>query len=309
MKHVLALSCLAVLAVGLVLSFVRKARASGPTFTLIDPPGSVLTLAAGINDSSQIVGRYTDTARITHGFLLSNGRYTSFDYPGSTGFTRAFGINLAGQIVGDYTISNVEHGFLLSGGTFKTIDPPGAHGALAEGINSTGDIVGSYFADGSFNGNGQAHGFLLRGGVFTTIDFPGASYTEAWRITDSGQVIGRYHTGDGKFHVYVFSNGNFSSVPDLAGAVQTATLEVGGFNGDGDVAATYCSSTPCPWGFGGLTNSTGNLHGFLLRGGVYATIDLPEATVTTAFGLNSFGDVVGGYIDSNGGIHGYLRIP
>ncbi len=286
-----------------------SARAGGPTFTTLDPPGSVLTLAVDINDAGQIVGRFTDSAGVTHGYLLSGGSYASFDGPGSTGFTRAFGINSAGEIVGDYMVGQAEHAFRLSGETFTTIDPPGAHGAIAEGINSAGEVVGTYFTDQNFNGDGSAHGFLLTEGAFTTIDFPGASYTEAWRITDAGQIIGRYHTGDGKFHIYVSSNGSFAPIPDLSDAVQTATLEVGGFNATGDITATYCGSTPCPWGLNGMTRTSGNVHGFLLSGGGYTTFDFPGAAVTLALGLNALDDVVGCYIDSNGGIHGYLRTP
>ncbi len=284
-------------------------QAATPTFTTIDPPGSVLTLAVGINDAGEIVGRFTDSAGVTHGFLLAQGTYNSFDAPGATGWTRAFGINSAGAIVGDYMVGQQEHAFLLSNGGFATIDPPGAHGAIAEGINATGDVVGTYFADQNFNGGGSGHGFLLRAGVFTTIDFPGASYTEAWRITDDGQIVGRYHTGDGKFHIYLLTNGGFTSIPDLSGAVQTATLEVGGFNASGDISATYCSSTPCPWGIGGMIKTSGNVHGLLLSSGQYTTFDFPSATVTLALGLNSAADIVGCYIDPSGGIHGYLRTP
>ena len=58
-----------------------------------------------------------------------------------------FGINLRGQMVGNYSIGSVNHGFLLSRGKFKTIDVdfPGASGTFAQGINLDGDVVGSYF--------------------------------------------------------------------------------------------------------------------------------------------------------------------
>lgn len=308
LKGIAFLGAVIVLGCGVLAFTITKALAAGPGFTTIDFPRSVATLAGDINDARQIVGRYTDSAGIVHGFLLSNGSYSSFDVPGSTGFTRALGINSKGQIVGDYIIKNVEHGFLLSEGTFITVDPPGSHGTLAEGINTAGDIVGSYFADSNFTGNGSGHGFLLQGGVFTTIDFPDARLTEAWRINDAGQIVGRYQGGDGKYHVYLLSDGNFTSVPDVPGAEQTAPFEIGGFNGNGDIAATYCGSTPCQFG-GGFLSTSGNYHGFLLSGGAYTTVDFPSAALTTAFGLDSFDDIVGAYIDSGGRIHGYLRTP
>jgi hypothetical protein len=55
---------------------------------------------------------YTDTGGVNHGFLLSNGAFTSFDFPGAI-FTDAAGINPSGVIVGIYVDSagNV-HGFI-----------------------------------------------------------------------------------------------------------------------------------------------------------------------------------------------------
>jgi uncharacterized membrane protein len=305
---------LCALAFSLLLGLTFSAPAAGQTYTTIDPPGSVFTGAFGINDAAQIVGRYADAAGINHGFLFSNDSYSSFDVPGASGFTDPVGINSKAQIVGSYLLDNVSHGFLLSGGTFTTIDPPGAHGSGANGINRNGDIVGSYaqnilFSPNTAATNGNGHGYLLKGGVFTTIDFPGATYTEGWRIDDAGNIIGRYQTGDGKYHVYLLSNGTFTSIPDVPGAVQTAFFEVGGFNRNGDIAAAYCSATPCPWGFQGFFKTTGIVHGFLLKGGVYTTIDFPGATASGAFGLDSFDDTVGAYIDTSGVVHGFLRIP
>lgn len=45
------------------------------------------------------------------------------------------------------------------------------------------------------------------------------------------------------------------------------------------------------------------------RGGAYTTVDFPDAAVTASLGLNSFDDIVGGYIDSSGRRHGFLRTP
>lgn len=79
-----------------------KARAGGPTFTAIDFPGAVTTLATDINDSGQIVGEYTSGGLgDRHGFLLDGGAFISIDYPGAT-FTRAVAINRYGDIVGDH---------------------------------------------------------------------------------------------------------------------------------------------------------------------------------------------------------------
>jgi ribosomal protein L6P/L9E len=60
----------------------------------------------------QIVGSYDNSAG-THGFLLSNGVYTTIDGP-SANYTVLYGINDSEQIVGQYQNSSGEHGFLAT---------------------------------------------------------------------------------------------------------------------------------------------------------------------------------------------------
>src|SRR5215471_18452380 len=50
--------------------------------------------------------------RRQHGFLYSNGNYTTLNDPFATTNTTAFGINDAGQIVGFYSNAGNNHGFL-----------------------------------------------------------------------------------------------------------------------------------------------------------------------------------------------------
>src|SRR5262245_36882954 len=88
----IALACLGV---------ANKAQAAEPTYTTIDYPDSVLTLAAGINSCGDIVGRYLDAAGMDHGFVLSGGAFTSMDIPGAE-LTRPVGINDHGDIVGHF---------------------------------------------------------------------------------------------------------------------------------------------------------------------------------------------------------------
>lgn len=306
MKRVLTLFCLTLLVVSLVLSIGRKVRAAGPTFTTIDFPGAAGSLATDINDSGQIVGEYNDSLLgHRHGFLLSNGVFSSIDFPGAT-FTRALGINRFGDIVGDeskianFSSSGNEFGYLLRGGVFTSIVFPDSDNSIPAGINANDDIVGWYLD------NKGMHGFLLSGGVYTSIDFPGAAaFTQAWKINDSGEIVGRYvGATDGKHHMFMLSNGSFTLIPDVPSAFETAVVEDGGLNSAGDMVSQYCSTERC-----GLSKNVDNLHGFLLSGGMYTTIDFPDAAGTIALGLNRFDDIVGGYVDTSGKIHGYLRTP
>ena len=72
---------------------------------------------------------------------------------------------------------------------FTTIDVPGASFTLPRGINSAGDIVGSYGVGGA------THGFLLHEGTFTDTDVTGASATEALSINPQGHIVGQYSAG------------------------------------------------------------------------------------------------------------------
>src|SRR5208337_977463 len=84
-----------------------------------------------------------------HGFSLSNGTYTSLNYPGAQD-TYAYGINDRGTIVGWYEESGVNYAFSLSNGTYTTLNFP----SMPYGINDAGTIV-AYYVDAS-----RTHGFL-----------------------------------------------------------------------------------------------------------------------------------------------------
>jgi len=85
------------------------------TFTTFDPPGSTLTVAAGINPAGVITGFWSATGHfgVKHGFLRTrDGALTTFDPPGST-FTFPASINPAGAITGYYgDASGITHGFV-----------------------------------------------------------------------------------------------------------------------------------------------------------------------------------------------------
>jgi probable HAF family extracellular repeat protein len=119
----------------------------------IGVPGATYTEARGINASDQVVGWYANGGSIGHGFLLSDGVYTTLDVPGAVS-TFAYGINDSGQIVGFYVDATGQHGFLLDQGSYTTLDVPGAVSTSAYGINTLGQIVGEY------SDSAGGHGFL-----------------------------------------------------------------------------------------------------------------------------------------------------
>src|SRR5262245_51213567 len=104
---------------------------------------------------------------VLEGRALPSMVFKTIDVPGSTA-SEAWGINDAGQVVGNYTAGGVTHGYLLSEGSYTTLDVPGATSTSPSAINDSGQIAGSYVADGI------THAFILSDGVYTTIDAPDA---------------------------------------------------------------------------------------------------------------------------------------
>jgi uncharacterized membrane protein len=70
-------------------------------FHSIDVPGATSTNAWDMNSRGDIVGSYRDASGNRHGYLLSDGIFTTFDHPDAV-YTDPRGINAGGEIVGAY---------------------------------------------------------------------------------------------------------------------------------------------------------------------------------------------------------------
>jgi len=194
----------------------------------------------GCDTSGMIVRvmRFQRPVKVTrHGFLLSEGELTSFDFPGAID-TAPWGINPAGDITGRYSSADGKsHGFLLSEGDFTTIDVPGAvetapsggvNGSATVRINPRGEIVGTYCAAEPCSVR-QLHGFLLgKGkskdegdkdkstddGKFTSFDFPGAIGTLGTGINPRGDIVGIYFDKNGRRHGFLLRSGELNEDAD-----------------------------------------------------------------------------------------------
>ena len=117
----------------------------------IDPPGSLLAAAFGVNDRGDAVGGFEDAVG-GHGFLRDkHGNYTIIDFPGAS-FTEVRGVNNRGDTVGQYTIDPVFFfpffGFVRTrDGEFTTVNYPGALATIVTGINNRGDLVGIFLTE------------------------------------------------------------------------------------------------------------------------------------------------------------------
>src|SRR5581483_140446 len=114
--------------------------------------------------------------------------FTTIDVPGA-GFTDIWGINVAGDVVGNYgTNSSDPHkrGFLYRNSTFTTVGYPGAYSSSAEGINDSGMIVGY----SEFSGGSSAFGFAYDGSTYTPIKDGSNSSTVVDGINNAGVIVG-----------------------------------------------------------------------------------------------------------------------
>src|SRR6266849_9554192 len=84
----------------------------------------------------------------------------------------------------------------------ERIHYPGSTSTVARGINTPGDVVGTYFCAAAcvnpLTGETSAagtHGFLLHDGAFTGIDVRGGTATVARGISEQGVIVGHYNVG------------------------------------------------------------------------------------------------------------------
>jgi probable HAF family extracellular repeat protein len=200
----------------------------------------------------------------------------------------------------------------------QTLHYPGATATVANDINDSGLIVGTYYSAG-----GVSHGFLYDGGSYVTIDHPDGDWSEVTGINCHGDIVGYYGRNTESFsHGFRrTAGGTFTSI-DLLGQWNTMPQ---GINMSGVVAG--CIHNPgAMFGWtlqaGAITSETrgegwtgyamytgindgGTLIGwysipdvirsFVLAGSGRTDIEYPGATNTRAFGVSSLGDIVGWY--------------
>jgi len=160
--------------------------------------------------------------------------YRQIDVPESTS-TVIYGINSAGQMVGQYSTATGGAGFVFSNGKFTNINYPGTTSDTASGINDHGDIVGYYYTN-------ALHSFLYHNGRFISIVFPGATSTQVNGINNLGDMVGGYVDQAGLWHGFLLHQGQFTSI-EVTGADYVSAL---GVNDKGFVVGyfhTYCDES------------------------------------------------------------------
>jgi hypothetical protein len=247
------------------------------------PNGIALrTAIGGINPDGDIVGVYSDAVGRQHGFLLSDGQFTTVDVPGA----------LAGV-----------------GGTLPTV---------ARGISPSGEIVGQYTApvNATAPPDSAAYcpaagsaacikGFLYSHRKFATVLFPGHPGAIPGRITRDGSMYGCYHDFDVMASMFSAAWTRFgdTSLAAAGGELSDPSQSYpnsmhGGATPDGSTMVGFY-----------VDMNTGHQHGYIVQNGALQTYDVPSSTSTTIWDINPEQEFVGTYVDRSGKRHGFLQFP
>ncbi len=188
----------------------------------------------------------------------------------------------------------------------------GQYSTVPQAINDDGQIAG-YYEDS----NGIEHGFLWNKGTCTTIDPVGTIATRILGIDGFTHVLGMYESSGGSCTATsgtgVCSYGFLKNAyPGTGTAPVAVTFPSGAVNCD--VALT--PPPPCYWVLKLNNNlemvgywtdfSTNTSHGFLDVKGHFSNINYPNATNTSAWGINDSTQIVGSWTDANFQTHGFL---
>ncbi|HLK08921.1 MAG TPA: hypothetical protein VKV30_13290 [Candidatus Angelobacter sp.] len=239
------------------------------------PPPATNGTPVALNDLGGIAGFFIDSKNESHGFLLFQGRLTTFKFPGSSS-TTVSDMSRNGIIVGDFSVAGDprEHHYMVHAGGFHEITLPGHPNAdfTVTGVNSNGDIVGAI--------NSQtlpANGYVLHNGKLTFLLVPGSDVTLPTSINDEGVVVGGSLTQlVNENPAFIWKDGVFSNISPPGN--------------DGFVNAAKVSNSGVVVGF---YESFDGTHGFALDNGTYTKIDGPgfvQATIIQA--VNKFDNIL-----------------
>lgn len=213
--------------------------------------------------------------------------YTITDIGSFSGeqMSRAFGINNAGEVVGQFDSSSGNtHAFLYSNGAFSDLGTLGGPSSAAFAINNNGVIVGT---SQSYQGNGGlVQAFVYTPGIGMTNITPPGYQGAALGVNDSGAVVGSYHAGNLQAMGFAYQNGTFAPLPAFVPNVANANLSIpvpAAVNASGEIA-------------GRLVDTSDNWlsQPYLYNGQQYTLIGGAPGHVSSRLsGINEFGNAIG----------------
>lgn len=203
--------------------------------------GTNFSAAGGPTDEGTTFGGYADVSGVQHGFTIHKGKFETVDFAGHVN-SNVDAVDGCDTILGVYwDADGIFHGMLSRNGNQTPIDVDGARDTYPLGLNSKGDSVGYWDADGVVT-----HGYVRRAdGRIATLDVPDAARTAAFAINDRGQVAGYFMDTSGRLHGFVKTGQQFQHL-DVPGAVATIVTAL---NNWGSVAGEYFDASGVRHGF------------------------------------------------------------
>jgi probable HAF family extracellular repeat protein len=206
----------------------------------------------------------------------------------------AFDINNSDIIVGRNILSSgYEKTIYIENGAVKELTTLGGDGGTARGINNKGQIVGYVDSDGVLNETIVNTAIIWEkdaSGTYkpTNLGTFGAEQATVRDINDAGSIIGSTSSGTGTTATstpFILRDGEFTALGSLGGK----TGSTNGINQFGDVV-------------GASQIASGTNHAYTWNGGVLAdlnslvssplTYNGAAVTLTSATGINNFGDII-----------------
>lgn len=234
---------------------------------------------AAMNESGAIAGAGQTNQGYSQAFLwLPDG---GDEWLGTLGgpISAANALNASREVVGmSYTSTGLQHAFLWKEGSgMEDLTPSltSMGGATATAINTSGEVAGYFYP----NGSTSVYGFTwtAQNGISSL-----PANTLAYGLNDSGTVVGQLTTAQGYRHAFSWTSaGGLVDLGTLGGSMSTAL----GINSKGWIVGTS------------LTNDkTGLLHGFLWIPGSgmqdYVTLaKLGTGAQPYSAQINDYGDI------------------
>ncbi|MEY2488715.1 MAG: hypothetical protein QOC70_657 [Verrucomicrobiota bacterium] len=260
-----------------------------------------VSTAGAINDSGQVAGTSGEAA------FRYNKEMEDLRPDNPYGFSRGFGIDYSGQVVGDSTFGKdefISHAALFSNKSAEDLGTLKGSGPFsrANGINASSQVVG--FSGEKFDGEG-ARAFIIATSIARPrmVDLgtlPGGQYAQAWGINDSGSVTGHSQTKSDLgivTHAFLWQEG-------------AGMLDLGALGGDFSYG-TFINANNHVVGYTTIDSKNYRVHAFLHYGQqMQEMLDLgslggasTQSDRSFALGVNVHDQVVGySYIPTDGDV-------
>jgi probable HAF family extracellular repeat protein len=260
--------------------------------------------------------------------VIDAGPIFRIDDLGTLGGSQMSGaaINAGGQVVGTGTDwQGYLRAFSSTNGP-ADITPAWANSASANGISSSGQVIGTTYVNGNSqatlwsNGTaqqigglggpdsyatainnsqqvagmattagGQGHAAVYSNGAVQDVNLPGANWSSAYGINDSGTVAGTAMLASGVFGAYTWSAlSGFTTLGTLGGMNSYASA----INSQGQV-------------IGNSSTATGYPHAFVWDDSGMQDLGTLGGNFSYAYGINDSGEIVG-YASVASGNHAFL---